>query len=541
MPAVLPAQVLQISVAAENTHIPPVADSNSAPIQPTQPKVPSATVPNRLPESTPLADSNRAPIPASQPKAPPAAVPNRAPESTPVANPGIPTLRHIAMLYTNAFANPLPAAIFPAEAPNIPNANQKSAAAPIANTNGFAASGPQPDVSPIPIPQQTATTAQPASVTDNADNNVRMPTENLNSISDAIRNAFPLPVTLGDSPRPASEKQKSSTAAPAAQFGSSTQLAAQNVATVVAPAPAAFLSLLPDMTGAAQLASTPTQSNPASIPSPVPGPQFQGSQRPPKAIHGNVPAGNGNFARLEGLPKTAMEASGISMPEAGSVPAAAVSTTPAPSPAAINDPASGAAFSIVQSIAPVKVAMAAAKPATVVAPVPTLHESISSNASIQAEPSGDAAPNSKPQGKGASNGSTGNEAGAKPDRNPPASGAAQDTRTFTSSIDAAAASPHAGAIPTVDTAAAGAAAHDSSTTRPPSTDAGSSANSGPSLRQALTAPAADGTMSVVSATRTLGHSGGTEVRIELQSDSLGSVELRAHVSGNQIGARCTAR
>ena len=32
------------------------------------------------------------------------------------------------------------------------------------------------------------------------------------------------------------------------------------------------------------------------------------------------------------------------------------------------------------------------------------------------------------------------------------------------------------------------------------------------------------------------HSGGTEVRIELQSDSLGSVELRAHVSGNQIGA-----
>jgi flagellar hook-length control protein FliK len=32
------------------------------------------------------------------------------------------------------------------------------------------------------------------------------------------------------------------------------------------------------------------------------------------------------------------------------------------------------------------------------------------------------------------------------------------------------------------------------------------------------------------------HPGQTEIRIEMQSESLGGVELRAHISGNQIGA-----
>ena len=43
-------------------------------------------------------------------------------------------------------------------------------------------------------------------------------------------------------------------------------------------------------------------------------------------------------------------------------------------------------------------------------------------------------------------------------------------------------------------------------------------------------------MSVVNAVHLTDRTGQTEVRIEMQSESLGSVELRAHVSGNQIGA-----
>jgi flagellar hook-length control protein FliK len=41
---------------------------------------------------------------------------------------------------------------------------------------------------------------------------------------------------------------------------------------------------------------------------------------------------------------------------------------------------------------------------------------------------------------------------------------------------------------------------------------------------------------IVSSARLMEHTGQTEIRIEMQSDSLGGVELRAHISGNQIGA-----
>jgi flagellar hook-length control protein FliK len=40
----------------------------------------------------------------------------------------------------------------------------------------------------------------------------------------------------------------------------------------------------------------------------------------------------------------------------------------------------------------------------------------------------------------------------------------------------------------------------------------------------------------VSAAHIVNQSGQTEIRIELQADSLGGVELRAHIAGDQIGA-----
>jgi flagellar hook-length control protein FliK len=54
-------------------------------------------------------------------------------------------------------------------------------------------------------------------------------------------------------------------------------------------------------------------------------------------------------------------------------------------------------------------------------------------------------------------------------------------------------------------------------------------------------PAAAGeSRPTVSAAHLTDHAGQTEIRIEMQGDSLGSVELRAHINGDQIGASISA-
>ena len=54
-------------------------------------------------------------------------------------------------------------------------------------------------------------------------------------------------------------------------------------------------------------------------------------------------------------------------------------------------------------------------------------------------------------------------------------------------------------------------------------------------------PAASGeSRPTVSAAHLTDHAGQTEIRIEMQADSLGGVELRAHINGDQIGASISA-
>jgi flagellar hook-length control protein FliK len=181
-------------------------------------------------------------------------------------------------------------------------------------------------------------------------------------------------------------------------------------------------------------------------------------------------------------------------------------------------------------------AKAAAIGASAATAAPTLHDGVSSHTASPAASAADASPGSKPEGKNTSNSSSGNDASGKPDHGSNSPVAPQATPAFTQSVNAPSANSQAGVVPLVDGTIAGTATHAPAGPHSAARDAGSSAGTEAALRQSLTTAGADGTISVVSAGRLRDHSGGTEVRIEMQSDSLGSVELRAHVAGNQIGA-----
>jgi flagellar hook-length control protein FliK len=67
-------------------------------------------------------------------------------------------------------------------------------------------------------------------------------------------------------------------------------------------------------------------------------------------------------------------------------------------------------------------------------------------------------------------------------------------------------------------------------------DTTAGAGSGAGAQPNLPVHVADGNVTVVNALRTTDRSGQTEIRVEMQMESLGNLELRAHVLGNQIGA-----
>src|SRR4029077_2349932 len=64
----------------------------------------------------------------------------------------------------------------------------------------------------------------------------------------------------------------------------------------------------------------------------------------------------------------------------------------------------------------------------------------------------------------------------------------------------------------------------------------SAAPSRPDSRPTEFLPTASQGASIVNAAHLVNQPGQTEIRIEMQADSLGGVELRAHIAGDQIGA-----
>ena len=147
-----------------------------------------------------------------------------------------------------------------------------------------------------------------------------------------------------------------------------------------------------------------------------------------------------------------------------------------------------------------------------------------------------AAPAKQPS-KDASNGSQGNDANTKPNHAASSGADHADAKGFVQSLEASganSASTHATSTDSTIVAAAmrtPAEPHVASV----ETKLGSSNGSMPGQGQALPA-SAGAEQNVVSSAHLLDHAGQTEIRIEMQGGSLGGVELRAHMSGNDIGA-----
>jgi flagellar hook-length control protein FliK len=140
----------------------------------------------------------------------------------------------------------------------------------------------------------------------------------------------------------------------------------------------------------------------------------------------------------------------------------------------------------------------------------------------------------KTQTQDPSNGSSGNDSNAKPDGTSKVAGARTDGKNFVQSLDTAGPNPMSGHSATADSTAAAAA--------PPSqaqianSGAPPSASGAAESRPTESLPGSAQNAPVVSAAHIVNQSGQTEIRIEMQADSLGGVELRAHIAGDQIGA-----
>lgn len=180
---------------------------------------------------------------------------------------------------------------------------------------------------------------------------------------------------------------------------------------------------------------------------------------------------------------------------------------------------------------------AAAGTTAVGVPTSTLHDSLQSQAINSAQSAPNVAAISKPQSKDTSSGSPGNDANTKSEHPLNSIAAHTDGNGFGQSLDPSGA--NAGNAHAVSTASTAIAAD----VRVPVEPRAASADAKPDSSSLLSSPhgqslpttsAAD--QPLVSGARLTDHPGQTEIRIEMQAGSLGAVELRAHISGDQIGA-----
>jgi len=290
----------------------------------------------------------------------------------------------------------------------------------------------------------------------------------------------------------------------------------------------------------------PSQGNSQGDPQSDPPPAAVVPPSAPQSIHVNGPGSQ--------VPSTAPMAKAAQQARAdlnflsmqALVPPAAATTTKASflvsgSPAA-NPPAQPNSPSPVNasSTTPQAVAQSAARSAAIGAMASKFHESLQSQTASPAPPApGGTTPfRTQPQSKDNSNGSSGNDSNTKPDRTSNVADARADEKSFVQSLDTTVANPPSAPAPAADSAVAAAAARAPVQTPSGNSEAQPQAGA-PSSSASLPAhdwPAATAGAPVVSAARILEQPGQSEIRIEMQADSLGGIELRAHLAGDQIGA-----
>jgi flagellar hook-length control protein FliK len=171
------------------------------------------------------------------------------------------------------------------------------------------------------------------------------------------------------------------------------------------------------------------------------------------------------------------------------------------------------------------------------ASTPTFHESLEPPAESVSQPGPGGAAAAPSQSKDISSGPQGNNANTKSVHASNFAGGRVDGKVFVQTLETAGANTgnaHAESLNSTMVAATMRTPVDpngASVDRKPGTGSGAPLAQG----QALPAPAGTN-QTVVSSARLLDHPGQSEIRIEMQADSLGGVEMRAHISGNRVGA-----
>jgi hypothetical protein len=178
----------------------------------------------------------------------------------------------------------------------------------------------------------------------------------------------------------------------------------------------------------------------------------------------------------------------------------------------------------------------AARSASIGPPSPTFHGPLMSRpASVDPSVSG-VVPASRSQSKDTSNDAPGNDSNSKSDRGSNGPAGRNDGKGFVQTPDTAPAIAPANNPPASDTNSVSIASRTPVQPQPESGGTLPASSGGTDPRPSLPAPNPPGNSPVVSSAQILDKPGQTEIRIEMQGTSLGSVELRAHIAGDQIGA-----
>jgi flagellar hook-length control protein FliK len=186
------------------------------------------------------------------------------------------------------------------------------------------------------------------------------------------------------------------------------------------------------------------------------------------------------------------------------------------------------------SVAPVQ---AATKTMAIGVPTPSFHDSLQSQAINNALSVPNVAVTSKPQSKDTSSRPQGNDTNTTSDHTLNSAVAHANGNGFVQSLDTARVNAgNAQPVPTNSTVVAAdirVPVEPRSSSMDPKSGAGNTVPM-PQGQSLSSASAAD--QPTVSGARLTDHPGQTEIHIEMQAGSLGVVELRAHISGDQIGA-----
>lgn len=175
-----------------------------------------------------------------------------------------------------------------------------------------------------------------------------------------------------------------------------------------------------------------------------------------------------------------------------------------------------------------------AKSAAIGASTFRFHETSQLPGSNAVSPAPVTAVTAKTQSQDSSNGSLSGNSNAKPDGSLKVAGDRLDEKTFVQSLDTAGANAANGRSAPSDSTAGTAAPPVSAQIASPGAPAAAPSSADPRTTESQSAAAPN--LPVVSAAHIVNQSGQTEIRIEMQADSLGGVELRAHIAGDQIGA-----